>query len=245
MKLKLNLLLIFSFVAIFGTHGQELDSVVITLENDMVVVRYDFLDGEPGHVYELYLFSSHDNFQKPLQLTTGDIGKGIQIGAGKIIYWNAKQELGNFKGDISLKIKGDIYTPMIRYLNVYDNMKLKQGSIFDLQWKSNDKSDKVLLKIQRHGVPVTDPLVVDNNGSFSWIIPKDVKAGKGYSVQIADTNNLLREETSNTFSIKRKVSLGYKVIPPILVAGGVAAIFLLKSDPEGEIPEPPLTPAGN
>lgn len=244
MNLKLNLLLFLLVGTYLGAHGQELDSVNITLENDMVVVRYDFLQGEPDQVYELYLYSSHDNFQKPLQLTTGDVGKGIHIGTGKIVYWNAKQELGNFKGDISLKIKGDVYTPIVQYLNVYDNLKLKQGNQFDFQWKSNDKSDKVLLKIQRNGVPVSDPLVVDNTGTYTWTIPRDIKAGKGYSIQIADTNNLLREETSNSFSVRRKVSLAYKIIPPILVAGGIAAIFLTSSDPESEIPEPPLTPAG-
>ena len=244
MNLKLSLIFLLSFAIVYITLGQELDSVIITLENDMVVVRYDFLEGEPDQVYELFLYSSHDNFQKPLQLTTGDIGKGIYIGTGKVIYWNAKQELGNFKGDISLKIKGDIYTPIVQYLNVYDNLKLKQGSQFGFQWKSNDKSDKVLLKIQRNGVPVTDPLVVDNTGTYTWTIPRDVKAGKGYSMQIADTNNLLREETSNSFSVRRKVSLAYKIIPPILIAGGIAAIFLTSSDLESEIPEPPLTPAG-
>ncbi len=245
MNLKLNLTIILSFAIVSGALGQELDSVNITLEKDMVVVRYDFLEGEPDQIYELYLFSSHDNFQKPLQLTTGDVGKDIHVGTGKVIYWNAKQELGNFKGDISLKIKGDTYTPIVRYLNDNDNLKLKQGSQFDFQWKPNDKSDKVLLKILRNGVPIADPSVVDNTGKFTWTIPRDAKAGKGYAMQIADTNNLLREETSNSFAIRRRVSLGYRIIPPLVVAGGVVAILLLKSDPENEIPNPPSTPSGN
>lgn len=245
MNLKLNFLLFLCLGTFFGVHGQELDSVSMKLENDMVVVRYDFLEGEPDQIYELFLFCSHDNFQKPLQLTTGDIGKGIRVGAGKVIYWNARQELGNFKGDISLKIKGEIYTPMVQYLNVYENLKLKQGSQFEFQWKANDKSDKVLLKIQRHGVPVAAPLIVDNQGSYTWTIPRDASAGKGYTVQVTDINNPLRGETSNTFSIKRRVSIGYKIIPPLLVAGGIAAIFLAGSESEKEIPDPPQTPASN
>jgi hypothetical protein len=241
MKLKLNLFFLLSILAITCAKSQVLDSISMTFEGGLVVVRYDFLDGEEGQDYELYLYGSHDNFVNPLQHTIGDVGKKIKIGSGKIIHWDAKKELGNFKGDISLKVKGAKYVPIVSFKNIDEDLKIKRGNVFDIKWIGAKNTDKVLLKIQRHGVPVSEPLIIDNSGSFTWEIPSNLKAGKGYSVQIMDPNNLLREETSQLFSIKRKVPLAY-IIAPIAIIAGVTAVLLTQDDPQTGIPDPPSTP---
>ncbi len=245
MRLKLYLLLFYLTIYAIPAICQDADSVTMSIENDLVVVRYDFLNGEADEVYEFYLYSSHDNFQKPLQQTTGDVGKGIKTGAGKVIYWNAKKELGNFKGDLSLRIRGDKYIPIVTYQNIFQNTRIKRGSRFDIQWKPGDKSTHILFSVTRRGVPVVDPVIVENNGSFVWALPDNVSPGKGYAVRIADTNNLLREETSQSFSVARKSSLGLKMIPAALVAGGIAAILLMGSEDEDAIPQPPAVPGSN
>jgi hypothetical protein len=245
MRLKLNFLWFILITAINSAFSQELDSISMSVENDVVVVKFDFVDGEPEEVYELYLYSSHDNFQKPLQLTAGDVGKGIKVGVGKTIYWNAKEELGNFKGDLSLKIKGDKYVPIVQYQNIHERLKTKRGEPFEIHWAASDKTEKVALKILRNGVPVMTPEIVENTGTFTWMIPMNAKAGKGYTVQISDTDNLLREETSAVFSVTRKLPLVFKILPAVAVAGGIAAILMTREDPENGIPEPPLTPNAN
>ncbi len=245
MKQNLNFLWCALILSVSPVFGQELDSISMSVENDIVVVRYDFLDGEPETVYELYLYCSHDNFQKPLQLTTGDVGKGIKIGAGKTIYWNAKEELGNFKGDLSLKIKGDKYIPIVRYQNIPERLKIKRGESFEIQWASSEKKEKVLLKIQRNGVPVASPEVIDNSGKYIWTVPKKAKPGRGYTIQISDVDNPLREETSTEFSVSRKIPLIYAVAPVVVVAGGIAVIMSTKEGSESGIPEPPSTPSTN
>lgn len=240
MKLELNFLILFIIGAFSSVHGQELDSIAMSFEDGKVIVKYDFLEGEEGVDYELYLFGSHDNFMEPLQYTTGDVGKRVQIGTGKVIYWDAKTELGNFKGDFSLKIKGAPYIPFVDFSNISSELKIKRGESFKIEWESSEKVDQVLLKIQRNGVPISDPLIIDNSGSFSWDIPTNLKAGKGYTVQILDTKNLLREETSEGFVIRRKIPLTYKIIPAALIAGTVA--YFIFNQPEEGIPGPPDPP---
>ena len=186
------------------------------------------------------MFGSHDNFSKPLQFTTGDVGKNILIGKGKLIYWDAKKELGNFKGDFSLKIKGSKYIPMVTFDNILANQKIKRGSSFHIKWTPNTKDKEVLLKIQKNNVPINKPIVVPNSGSFTWNMPPKLKPGKGYTVQILDTNNLIREETSEVFSVRRKVPLMY-ILAPAAVVVGVTAALLNKN--EGGIPAPPSPPA--
>ena len=229
--------ILLSFVTL--ANGQELDSISMEFENGQVVVRYDFLDGEKDENYELYLFGSHDNFTQPLQYTTGDIGKNIRIGSGKTIYWDAKKELGNFKGDFSLKIKGSIYIPLVSFKNIDDDLKIKRGDLFEVKWTPNTKDQNVLLKIQRNGVPIAEPLIVENSGIFRWEVPSKLKANNDYAIQILDTKNLLKEETSKNFSIRRKVPLAYKIIPAALIIG--AGVILFNKDDDG-IPNPPAPP---
>ena len=240
MKLKLNLIFVLTFFVITIAKTQELDSVSMTFENGLVVVRYDFLQGEDGEDYELYLYGSHDNFAAPLQYTTGDVGKKIQLGPGKIIYWDAKKELGVFKGDFSLKIKGSKYIPFVSYENINTELKIKRGETFHIKWIPSTKASNVLLKIQRYGVPISDPLIVENSGEFNWEIPASMKASKGYTVQILNIENLLKEETSESFSVRRKIPLAYKIIPAIAVVG--IGTYLFIKDEESGIPTPPGVP---
>lgn len=240
MSLKLNFLIFILIGASGLTYAQELDSISMEFENDLVVVKYDFLVGEKDEIYELYLFGSHDNFTHPLQYTTGDIGKNIKIGSGKIVYWDAKKELGNFKGDFSLKLKGSKYIPLVNFDNINQSLKIKRGEIFEIKWTPNTKDDKVLLKIQRNGVPIVEPAVVENSGIYHWEVPDRLKPGSGYSVQILDTKNLIKQETSDNFGIIRKVALAYKIIPAAVIVGAV--VFLIPKD-KGGIPGPPDPPS--
>ena len=240
MKFKLLFLFFFALLSISWAIAQEVDSISVSRQDGLMVVRYDFIKGEDGVEYELYLFGSHDNFSAPLQYTTGDVGKKIKLGKSKIIYWDAKKELGNFKGDFTLKIRGTRYIPFVKFENINKDLAIKRGHTFDIRWETSEKTKSVLVKIQRYGVPIIDAKVVDNNGLFSWEIPSKAKPGKGYSIQIVDTENPLREETSDLFVIKRKIPIAYKIIP-VAVLGGAAAILFLKDEPTG-IPGPPLPP---
>ena len=221
--------------------SQELDSVSMEFQDGKVIVTYDFLTGDENENYELYLFGSHDNFTKPLQFTTGDIGKNIKTGAGKKIIWDAKRELGNFKGDFSLKIKGAIYVPLVSFKNVSRELNVKRGDRFIIEWNPNTKADLVLLNIQRNDVPIAESFVIENTGSYTWNIPSKIKAGKGYSIQILDTKNLLKEETSETFAVKRKVPMALKIVPTAIALG--TAIYFLTKDQEQGIPGPPAPPS--
>ena len=214
----------------------------MTIVDGLAVVRYDFNHGEVGVDYELYLYGSHNNFLSPLQFTTGDVGKKIRLGPGKVIYWDAKKELGNFKGDFSLRIKGSKYIPYVSFTNISEDLAIRRGQVFDVKWNASDKSTKVLIKLQRNGVPLSESLVVDNNGLFAWEIPSKAKAGKGYSVQISNTENALQEETSAEFSLKRKIPLVYKLVPLAVIAGTTAIVLLNNNTNESGIPEPPNAP---
>ncbi|MDZ7605807.1 MAG: hypothetical protein U5K79_09525 [Cyclobacteriaceae bacterium] len=218
--------------------AQEIDSITMTQENGRLGLEYDFVQNDSNVPYELYLYSSHDNFTKPLQMVSGDIGKNVYPGLNKKIIWEGARELGNFKGEVILKIKGSVYKPFVTYVNVPDRLTIKRGSIYTFEWSYDKKPEKLMLKILRNGVPVADSKIIDNLGKYVWSVPKNIPPGKGYSLQLSDTENLIREESSHAFRIKRKVPLGFIAVPAALIGSAAVILFL----PENVIPEPPSAP---
>jgi len=218
--------------------AQEIDSITMTQENGKVRLEYDFIQNDSNVPYELYVYSSHDNFTKPLQLVTGDVGKNVYPGLKKTVIWDGATELGNFKGDVILKIKGSIYKPFVNYINVPDRLTIKRGSIYTFEWSYDKKPEKVMLKILRNGVPLEDPQIIDNLGKYVWSVPKNTPSGKGYTLQLSDPENLIREESSHSFKVKRKVPLGYIALPTAVIGTAAVILFL----PEKGIPEPPSAP---
>lgn len=241
MKLKLNFLFVCLTVMFLSAKGQELDSVSMHFENGKVVVEYDFTEGEQDQPYELYLYGSHDNFKSPLQLTTGDVGKNIYPGSHKVIYWDAQKELGVFQGQISLKVKGSKYVPFVNFNPLEDKLKIVRGTSFNIQWEPMNKDKKVLVKILKNDVPVSTPKIIDNTGHYTWQVPKKSKPGNGYRVQILNTNNLLKEEKSNEFAVRRKIPMAIKIVPAALLLG--AGILLLGHQDDSGIPNPPPAPS--
>ena len=220
--------------------AQEIDTVLTKFESGKVVVNYTFAKGTPDENYELYLYGSHDNFTRPMQQTIGDIGKNIRPGGQKIIYWDANRELGNFKGDLILKVQGGKYTPFVSYENTPPDLKIKRGSYYTFEWKHDKTPEKILLNILRNNVPVQESVLMDNTGKFMWSVPTNQKAGGGYQVEIIDTNNHLRRETSENFVVRRKIPLGLKLLPLVIVGG--TALVLTSDTDAGGIPDPPPPP---
>ncbi len=223
--------------------GQQVDNISYAFEKGMIVVRYDFLKGEPDTDYELFLYSSHDNFAKPMQMVTGDVGRGVNTGTGKVIYWDAKAELGNFKGKVNLKISGEKYIPLVQFDGDAFVGKIKRGRDLEIKWTSTfPADDKVQLKIQRFNSTLQS-FTVNNIGSFTWNIPAKIKTGEDYSIRICKPENPLRGETSESFKIKTKIPASIKVLPAIVAAGAVAVIYGVSGGGQQPIEGPPQPPA--
>jgi hypothetical protein len=220
--------------------GQKAESIVIDYENGKVNIHYDLVECQDGVPYEIYVYSSHDNYQKPLVHVTGDAGKNVYGGFGKLIYWDAQKELGHFKGEIQVSIKGRPYVPFVQFSNITDGLALKRGNTFPIKWQTSEAVDKVKLELYKGDFQIRETITIENSGSYNWVVPKDLKPGNDYRLHIESPKDLTREEFSKTFKIKRKVPTVLKIIPAAVLAGGV--IYLLnqkESAQTGGIPDPP------
>jgi len=235
-----SLLLLFYVVSFTSVTGQDIEMGDIEIQGDKVVVNYALKDDQVDRRYTLWLYSSQDDFTVPLKQVTGDIGVNLPIGGNKQVIWNAAEELGaEFKGELSLSIKGQLYVPFVE-LTGFDYTKFKKGKAYDITW-TGGRGDNVLnLELYRKDERMHVFPNIANVGQYEMVIPKTVKPGKDYTLKITDARNQDDVVVSKSFVIKRKTPAFLKFFGVAVI--GVAAYLaydMLSNPPDNSIPLPP------
>jgi len=238
MKIFIILGLLFFTLDCFA---QEVKITQLELQtNGDIAIYYDLLDEKVERKFSLYLYTSQDNYIQPMTKVSGDVGVDLNIGKSKKIIWRAKEEFGpDFKGNVSLELKGNIYVPFIA-LDGFDDYKVfKRGKPYDVTW-TGGRGDNVLnfeLYQGENKVKVLEER--PNVGNTTIIIPSDVKPGR-YKFKISDSRNKDEVVYTLDFLVKRKVPLGLKVGLFAVVAGTVGYLVGSGDGTESKIGEPPL-----
>lgn len=196
----------------------------VELAGEKIIVHYDLEDSNPGHEYQINLYASQNNFATALTKVKGDVGNEIKPGSNKKIEWNIMEELGPFKGKLSLEIRGRMFIPVARINSISEGDKLKRGKNHTVTWKPGN-NNAVNIELLKGGKVISSQLNQPNNGAHSFLIPVNAEVGKDYSLRITDTRDAENNTMSQPFAVTRKVPLLLKVVP-ILAVGGVAAVVL-------------------
>ncbi len=230
------------------SYAQDIENVRVKFEDGNIAVYYDLSGSDPSELYDFFLYGSHDNFQSPLLEVSGDVGQKLSPGEDKKIHWNARKEFGNFKGDINLKIKGGIHTPLLTYNGFTVKQKFKKSKPINITWTSSSNTKELQFEVLNEQSVINYTQQIENTGNYTWIIPKDFRVGKNYTIKISDRNNPLVYEVTDSFAISRRVPVVAKVAPLVLV-GGTLLFISGGSDNGGStsgdsnaIPDPPVNP---
>jgi hypothetical protein len=238
----------FSFLA---TVAQTITIKKVELAGEKIIVHYDLEDGNPNNEYKLDLFSSADNFVTPLTKVTGDVGDEIKPGTGRKIEWNVREELGGYKGRLSLEIRGKVYIPFVKLQNFDTERSYKRGKSYGLAWKPGS-TNPINIELYKGGQRIDGAMNIPNNGGHTLYIPSHAKKGSDYRLKITDTKNTEDVLYTKEFQVNPKVPLALKVLPVLAVGGAV--VFLSggggnPDDPGGSgstaIPGVPDLPTGN
>jgi hypothetical protein len=220
--MRINLLAILLFTSTF-TLAQKVAIKRIELAGEKIIVHYDLEDSNPNNEYQISLYSSQSNFATALTKVTGDVGNEVKPGADRKIIWSVREELGPYKGKLSLEIRGRMYVPIAKFTNITTGTKMKRGKNHVITWKpgNNNLINIELLNGNQHIAAQTN---LPNNGTYSLFIPQATSKGKDYVVRITDTKNSQDVATSLPFRVVSKVPLLLKVLPIVAVGGVVAAL---------------------
>lgn len=224
----------------------------IELAGAYVVVHYDLDDNNPNNEYQINLYASKDKYSAPLTKVSGDVGPEVKPGVGRTIRWNLLEEYGNYKGKLSLEVRGRVFVPFVKLRNFDAQKVYKRGKSYEVNWRPGN-TNPIHIELYKGTQKVSGELNHPNNGKSTISIDSHTKPGKDYRLKITDSKKLDEVVYSDYFRIAPKIPFLVKLIPALGVAGGLA--FVAGSGGGGgdnggttnikeEIKDPPL-PGGN
>ena len=236
-----KLLLLFALVLSENLCAQQVVNIEASqLDDQTVRVTYD-LEGElPGQLFTVRLFSSANNFQLPLIFVSGDVGEEITAGKGKSIDWDIGQELVAFEGDLTFEVRALITFSPIE-VTAPAQGAVRRGSTHTITWLGSNLSEYVDIELFRDDQKVSTVVRTQNDGSFAWTVPMDIKPGQGYTIKVSSTSST-QFDLGGYFSIRRKFPLVLKAVPVALI---VPVIILITEGGDSSpviLPGPPDTP---
>lgn len=203
--------------------AQKVSIKRVEIAGEKIIVHYDLEDSNPNNEYQIALYSSQSNFATALTKVKGDVGNEIKPGTNRKIEWSVMEELGPFKGRISLEVRGKQFVSVAKFTNITSSTKLKRGKNHIIAWKPGN-SNPVNIEFLNGGQQISAQLNQPNNGAYTLYIPKNQSKGKDYIIRITDTRNSQDVVTSKPFMVVPKVPLLLKVLPVLAVGGAVAAL---------------------
>jgi len=219
----LPLLLVFAFSL---SYSQTIENLTYKVEGNQIRISYDLI-GDAGELYEVTIYSSADNFTDPITSANGDIGQDVSPGRGKTVMWDAKSDLGEFRGSLSLNVKAELIT-FVNFLSIAEGQKIKKGSNYEILWEGGPRGN-IKLELYNGATKVSDLGETINSGKYTWAIPKSAESGKTFRIRASSGE---RAAFSPEFKISGKVPV-WMIAAPVAAVGAVVAVILLtkKDDP--------------
>ena len=206
------------FLVSVSAFSQKLENLNAIAQGDRIVITYDINGTLAGDKCDVQIYSSHNNFSTSLQRISGDVGNGLSLGTGKKIEWEAKAELGNYKGDLSFEIRADVKA-VLAFTDAISNTK--RGKSLTLAWRGGAKNQEVKMELLKAGVIQGSVATTNNNGNYQWTVPAKQRTGGGYQIRLVNGTEVI---TTGSFSIKHKIPTFLKILP-LMAAGGVVVLL--------------------
>lgn len=213
------------------SYGQTFRNVRVLKEEGKIIILYDLI-AEQGSKVFVSVQSSIDNFQTSLTNITGDAGI-VLPGGNRRIEWKDPKAL-QFAGDITVEFKGE----MIQGLKITkpSDGKLRRGKRYEIKWRGGIPEDTITLKFIMPNQSITIG-TTKNTGSVAWLVPKNLKTGKGYLIRITDGHEVYEQQVV----IARKIPLVIWAVPVV----GAAVILGLSGGGDSSDNDLPNAPKPN
>ena len=220
-----SLLLVVFISTVHFTNAQTVENVTSKFEGAKVMISYDLVFDHPGILFDVQVFSSHNNYVSPVTQVTGDVGEDVSPGKSKNIVWDAGAELPeDFNDFVSIKVKAAAMNVPDYQFSPLPATSFKRERYVTLNWSGGLVGEPVRIDLLNNGQVVQNLTRGKDGNSYYWQVPKKLKTGSGYSFQLSGAYSTDRKAISQPFKVKSKIPLIVK-LSPILVGGVVAAII--------------------
>jgi len=176
---------------IYGAQSQTIENVAFEFDGESISITYDLNHNNAEQKFTISLFSSHNNYQKPITLLTGEVGDNILPGIQKKVIWDVRNELPPyFDDELSIKVKAllielPISQTIIKEkttlelkeeigyrIKPFQNTAYKKGSKLKLNWEGGATSDRIKIDLLKNNVFQQTLSQTKNTNAYMWKIPK-------------------------------------------------------------------------
>lgn len=197
--------------------SQDISNFSYKLAGEKIEISYH-LSGQPSDRYKVELFNSLDNYTNAMKFVSGDVGDVITPGKDKKIVWEAKKELGDFRGGLALKLKTE-FIPFIVF-NIQEGDKFIMGKENIISWQGEVAN--LTLELYQNNNKISDIGKVNSEGQYNWSLPKkSFEKGSNYSIKGTANGRIA---TSKPVTLKNKLPVYVYIIPVVVVVGVVGIL---------------------
>ena len=225
--------------------AQNIDITKMELKSQKIYITYNIDDDNPNNEYLVTIYSSIDNFSAPLTKVTGDVGQEVKPGLRTAV-WDILDEMGQYNGTLSMEIRASVFVPFARLRNFNDGGSYKRGKSYDFEWRPGN-TNPVHIELYKEGTRLQGELNHPNNGEYTIVFNKDLKAGSDYKIKLTDSKHPDDFVYTEEFKVK-KFPL-WPIIVPVAAGVGYLVYSLVSggtdSSTANELPEFPAAPSGN
>ena len=246
----MGLKLCFLFILLAcASYAQRIDNLTTVLAGENIEITFDLIDDAGGQTFDVQLFSSHNNYTTPLLYVSGDIGEEVSPGTGKKVIWEAKKELGNYKGEIYLEIRGIVTPPFVRILTPNAADKFKPGKTTEIRWDS-DVTGNIRIDLYEGRNRISTIATTQNTGRFNWTLSKKLSKGDNYRLVFTSDSKPGKRVDSKQFVVAKGIPI-WLVVAGVAVVGGIVGVIVSGGeepppgggDETNDIPDP-IKPGG-
>jgi hypothetical protein len=231
---KLSLVLLFVLFGLVG-YAQKVEDIYFEAEDDIVKIYYTLKGDFSEQTFEVKIYTSVDNYQKPLEKIKGDVNrKNINPGK-KMAEWSAKEEYKIFEGEIAFKIVANVISNYWISAPSKGDI-LKRGKKYEISWEGFRPGASVRITAHFPNGRIDEIATYVTGKSYQWKVKGP--AGKGAHIRVTEMENKSAFAKSSNFTIKRKVPMVAQ-LGTVAAATGAVLFFVLKPVPTEPLPYPP------
>ena len=223
-----------------ASYAQSVTNLRTELKNGSMTVTYDLVAPSEEYVFEVKLYSSHNNYGVAVTRVTGDVGVNVRPGTNKKLVWNVRDELGVFQGSLQVELSATpkLVGPPVKLLAPTGGQVVRRGKSLEVKWTGGLETEQIEIQLTRGTYLHRNIDKVANTGSHKLKIAKDEALGE-YQVRVF---SLSGEVFSKPFEVKKSSKLLLKVLPVVGLAGVVGVLTGGGGGTSGSVKELPVAP---
>ncbi|MBM3178552.1 MAG: hypothetical protein FJZ78_11170 [Bacteroidetes bacterium] len=242
-KFFIHLLTVCFFLALAASlQAQTIANIRTQLRDGQIEIRYDLTASLDKAEFKVEVFSSYNNFSKPLVQVTGDVGSGVKPGPNKVILWQARSEAAGYKGELQFELAATpvVIAEPITLLSPKGGSVVRRGKTLRITWTGGVVDEPIEVQMVKGSDLHRKVETVSNKGSYDLKVDNGEPYGE-YQVRLLSTAG---EVFSQPFEVKKKSKLLLKVGLPVAVAAWVY-VFLSGGGGGNAVKELPVAPEPN